>query len=144
MDESDVQTRRASDVNLEIIAHKVSRIATEFSEHKRESAAAIDRLEASMRYTHATLNEAIQRSVHAATKAEESAKTSVKEVLEMSFPEGDGPGHRRAHEQWLDERNARREMWAKVRSGLLEKALWSIAAGIVISVAYYLGIGRMK
>lgn len=123
IDTSEVQVRRASDASLEIIAHKVSRIAQEFTEHKHESAKAIDRLEQSMRYTHATLTESIQKAAQAAKSAEESVKTNVEEAMQSAFPYGDSDAHRKVHESYIKEAEDRAKFWRKMQEELMKYGL---------------------
>ena len=130
----DVPARRASDTNLEIIAHKMSRIAAEFTEHKQDSAAAIDRLEQSMRYTHATLTESIQRAQEAAKSAEKSVKASVEEAMVSAFPYGDSDAHRKVHESYIREAEERAEFWRKMKEELAKYGLFAFIgfAGIAL------------
>lgn len=69
----------------------------------------------------------------------EMIERAVKHAMADGFPDGDAIGHRQAHEQWLRERDERREMWAKVRSGLVEKAIWAVIIGIGILLVFYFG-----
>jgi hypothetical protein len=75
---------------------------------------------------------------------EETIERAVTKVMSDGFPDGDAVGHRKAHEQWLVERDARRAMWEKVRSGLLEKFLWSLVIGLGILVTFYFSGVRPK
>jgi phage-related minor tail protein len=123
IDTTDVPVRRASDASLEIIAHKISRIATDFAEHKHESTKAIERLEQSMRYTHATLTESIQKASAAAEAAKESVKTNVEEAMHSAFPFGDSDAHRKVHENYIREAEERVKFWKKLRDELAKYGL---------------------
>lgn len=54
------------------------------------------------------------------------------DTIKSAVPEGDLEGHRKAHEQWLEERDERRAMWAGVRRGIVE---WAAKSIIVAAVA---------
>lgn len=124
IDESEFQSRRATDTNLEIIAHKMSRIAQEFTEHKQDSAESIKRLEASMRYTHATLTESIQKASAAAVNAEAAVKVAVTEAMESAFPYGDSDAHRKVHESYIKEAEDRAKFWRKMQEELMKYGLF--------------------
>lgn len=121
---TDLPVRRASDASLEIIAHKISRIATDLTEHKHESAKAIERLEQSMRYTHATLTESIQKASEAAKSAEKSVKSSVEEAMVSAFPYGDSDAHRLVHESYIKEAEDRAKFWQKMKEDLMKYGLF--------------------
>lgn len=123
IDPSNIPTRRATDTNLEIIAHKLSRIAAELSEYKADNTEAIKRLEQSMRYTHATLTESIQRAAEAAESAKISVKDTISEVMEAAYPDGDADGHRHAHEAWIKKTEENAAFWKKMREELTKYGL---------------------
>lgn len=62
----------------------------------------------------------------------------LKSMMVSAVPDGDFDGHRKAHEAWLAEVKERREMWAKVRSSLLEKSLWTLAVGLAGLLLYWI------
>ena len=54
------------------------------------------------------------------------------DTVKSAVPDGDLDGHRKAHEQWLEERDARKKMWNDVRKDMLT---WSIRGVIVAAIA---------
>lgn len=118
-----IPNRRATDTNLEIIAHKLSRIANELTQVKEENSEAIKRLEQSMRYTHATLTEATTRAAEAAEAAKESVKATIEEAMSKAYPDGDPDGHRIAHEAWIKKVEESAAFWKKMREKLAEHGL---------------------
>jgi hypothetical protein len=125
--------RRATDTNLEIIAHKTTRMASEFTEFKGDMHKAIDRLEASMRYNHATLTEAIHRAAEVAANAEVAAKESVHHALDAAFPDGDPEGHRRHHEAVIKKAEESAEFWATMRKEIGKWGLISVIGFLAVS-----------
>ena len=123
IDPSLITTRRATDTNLEIIAHKLSRIAAEFMEYKQNNAEAIKRLEQSMRYTHATLTESIQRAADAAESEKTSVNETMSEIAARAYPDGDPDGHRHAHEAWIRKVEENAAFWRKMREELTKYGL---------------------
>lgn len=134
IDPSLIPTRRATDTNLEIIAHKLSRIATEFSEYKQDNAEAIKRLEASMRYTHATLTESITRAADAAESAKESVADAIAEGMAAAYPDGDPDGHRHAHEAWIQKAEESAAFWKKMREELTKYGLIAFIGFAVVAL----------
>lgn len=114
-----IPTRRMTDTNLEIIAHKLSRIATDLTQVKED----YKRLEQSMRYTHATLTEATTRAAEAAEAAKESVKATIEESMSKAYPDGDPDGHRIAHEAWIKRAEESAAFWRKMREKLAEHGL---------------------
>lgn len=118
-----IPTRRMSDTNLEIIAHKLSRIATDLTQVKEDNAAAIKQLEQSMRWTHATLAEATKRAAEVAETAKESVREVVAEAMSDAFPGGDSTGHREAHLAWIKKAEESAAFWRKMREELTRYGL---------------------
>lgn len=115
VDQRQAPDRRATNTNLEIIAHKTSRLAGEFTEFKGDMHKAIDRIEAAMRYNHATVTEAVQRASSTADLAREDVKAAVKEAMASAFPDGDPDGHRRHHELVIKRAEAQAAFWDKMK-----------------------------
>lgn len=126
--------RRMSDTNLEIIAHKISRLASEFSEYKADNAKAVERMEQSMRYTHATLTEATNRAAVAAETAKESVRTIVAEAMSDAFPDGDSAGHREAHEAWIKKVEESAAFWRQMRGDLIKYGLIAFLGFAVVAI----------
>lgn len=128
-------TRRAGDIdhktNLEIIAHKTARLASEFTEFKQEMREAIREIKASATYTHATLHEATTKAKETAELAKESIKDAVHEAMAEAFPDGDPRGHRAAHESYIKEAAEKAEFWATMRKELGKYGLISVAGWLV-------------
>ena len=116
--------RRATDTNLEIIAHKTARLAGEFSEFKQERRDDIKEIKASIKWTHATLHEATTRAKEAADNAEASVKKSVQEAMASAFPDGDPDGHKRHHEAVIKAAEERAELLAKLKLELIKWGLF--------------------
>jgi hypothetical protein len=55
---------------------------------------------------------------------------SLLDLVKSSVPDGDLEGHRRAHEQWLEEREQRKKMWVDVRKDMV---VWA-ARGLVVAI----------
>lgn len=130
LDQRQMPARRATDTNLEIIAHKTSRIAGEFTEFKTEMHKAIDRIERAMVYNHATLTESISRATakadDATTNADaahEAVKAAVKEAMASAFPAGDPDGHRRHHEAVIKQAEEQAALFKKMREALMQYGL---------------------
>ena len=123
-----IPTRRLTDSNLEVIAHKISRIASEFSEYKADNAEAMKRMEQSMHYTHATLTESIERAADAAASAKESVKEAVTEGMAAAYPDGDPDGHRRYHEASIQKAEASAAFWLKMKEDITKYGLISFIA----------------
>lgn len=137
-------SRRMSDASLEIIAHKISRLAGEFSEYKAENARAVERMEQSMRYTHATLTEATERAAKAAETAKESVREIVSDALSDAFPDGDPDGHRIAHEAWIKKVEESAAFWKKMREELIKYGLFAFLGFCVVAVWQSLVLGPPK
>ena len=144
LDKRQIPTRRAGDIerqtNLEVIAHKTSRIAGELTEFKSEMRDAIKRIEASITYTHSTLHEATERAKEAAEKAESSVKHAVQEAMTNAFPDGDPDGHRRHHELVIKKAEESAEFWASMRKELGKVGL----IGFLAWAGYWLWLAAIK
>lgn len=138
VEQREVPTRRAGDLthhtNLEIIAHKTARLASEFTEFKQEMRDAIREIKASATYTHATLHEATNKAKETAEVAKESIKDAVHEAMAEAFPDGDPRGHRAAHESYIKEAAEKAEFWATMRK---ELGKWGLI-GFISWAAYIL------
>ena len=66
---------------------------------------------------------------------------ALSDLVKSGFPEGDPTGHRRAHEQWLEERKERKTFWNGVWRKIAENAAWAAVAGMATAVWYYLTHG---
>lgn len=128
-----IPTRRMTDTNLEIIAHKLSRIAADLTQVKEDNAKAIEHLEQSMRYTHATLSEATERAAKAAEIAKESVKEVVEEAMANAFPDGDVNGHRAAHEAWIKKVDESAAFWREMREELTKYGLIAFLGFVVVA-----------
>lgn len=144
-DQRQTPSRRASDVvsrdSLDIIAHKTTRLATEFTEFKADIHKAIDRIEGSMRYNHATLTEMIQRTEKKVVEHEQREETSLKECMLSIVPGGDVDGHRRHHEALIKRAEESAEFWSTMRKeigkyGLIGFIGW---AGFYLWQAFLMG-----
>lgn len=58
--------------------------------------------------------------------------------LQRAFPGGDPEGHRRAHEQMIEQAAARTRFWMDMRGKLLEKGIWAVVVFVAGSVWFYL------
>lgn len=141
-------TRRATDTNLEIIAHKTSRLAGEFTEFKAEMHKAIDRIERAMTYNHATLTESMTRAstkadnaIDNADEAREAVKSAVKEAMYSAFPDGDPDGHRRHHEAVIKQAEEQAAFFKKMREALIQYGLFGFVgwAAYALWQAFLLG-----
>lgn len=132
-DNTPIPTRRMTDTSLEIIAHKLSRIAADLTQVKEDNAKAIDRLEQSMRYTHATLTEATDKAAKAAETAKEDVKGILGEVMANAFPDGDVSGHRAAHESWIRKVDESAAFWRKMREELTKYGLIAFLGFVAVS-----------
>ena len=126
LDKRDSPGRRATDSSLEVIAHKVSRIAGEFTEFKGEVKAAIEEMRKEIRYNHAMHAEAIARANETAEAAHEAVKRAVKEAMSDAFPGGDPDGHRRHHEAVIRHAEQRAEFWQAMRKEIGKWGLISV------------------
>lgn len=115
-------TERRADPHSQAVTALINTLIEQVKELRTE----VHDIKRNVTYTHAVSTEAIEKAVQKA--------------MASGFPDGDAVGHRTAHEQWLQERDERREMWAKVRSGLLEKAIWAALFGIGVMAMYYFGV----
>lgn len=139
-----IPQRRASDphhTNLEVIAHKTSRIAAEIAELKADMNKAIDRIEGSMRYNHATLTESIQRTEKKVIEHEERETAELRSALEAVVPDGDIEGHRRHHEALIKKAEESAEFWATMRKEIVKYGLIGFIgwAGFYLWQAFLLG-----
>lgn len=125
--------RRATDTNLEVIAHKVSRIAAEFTEFKGEVKTAIEEMRREIRYNHAMHEEAIARAHESADKAREEVKSAVREAMAEAFPGGDPDGHRRHHEAVIKAAEQRAEFWQTMRKEIGKWGLISLAGFLAMA-----------
>jgi hypothetical protein len=111
---------------MEVIAHKISRIASEFTEFKTEIRAALEEMRKEARFNHAMHTEAIQRAEELADNANRSVRTAVKEAMSSAFPEGDPEGHRRYHEASIRHAEQRAEFWQAMRKEIGKWGLISV------------------
>jgi len=124
LDQRQTPNRRATDTNIEIIAHKTTRMATEFTEFKNEVHKSLDRLERSITYNHATQTESIERATKAAEQAKDSVKEAVTEAMSAAYPDGDPDGHRRYHEASIRKAEESAQFWAKMKLELTKYGLF--------------------
>lgn len=132
-DQRSTPARRATDTNLEIIAHKTTRLAGEFTEFKTDIHKAIDRIERAMTYNHATLTEAMTRNAKKMEELEQRVDATISEAIASAVPEGDVDGHRRHHEALIKKAEESAEFWSKMRielskAGLLGFCAWALYA----------------
>lgn len=144
VEQRQIPARRATDTNLEIIAHKTTRLASEFTEFKQDMHKAIDRIEAAMRYNHATLTESIQRTTKKFEELDERVATTITEAVAESVPDGDVEGHRRHHMALIKKAEENAEFWSKMRielgkAGLLGFLSW---AAYALWQAFVMGIKK--
>lgn len=83
------------------------------------------------------VDELKKSDTHDMHEMEKVIESAIEKAMNKGFPNGDAIGHRTAHEEWLEERDERRKMWAKVRSGLVEKAIWAAIIGVGIMASFY-------
>ena len=73
-----------------------------------------------------------QKSMHSenSSRGKHIAQTAdeMKEILNSAFPGGDAEGHRRYHEELIEEKAARKQLWRDLRTELASKGLWSFLA----------------
>lgn len=65
----------------------------------------------------------------------------IHEMFKAAFPDGDPVGHRRSHEDWIEEQKTNREFWAKTKQHVVQ---WGIVValgwvGIVLWTAFLQG-----
>ena len=145
VEQRQVPSRRAGDMdhktNLEIIAHKTSRIAGELTEFKADMHKAIDRIEAAMRYNHATVTEAIQRTSKKMEELDKRVDQTINDAIAQAVPDGDIDGHRRHHEALIKKAEESAEFWANMRKKLAEWGLIGFIGWALIALwqAFLLG-----
>lgn len=58
-------------------------------------------------------------------------------TVKSSVPGGDLEAHRKAHEAWLEERKAGKQMWEGIRRSLIEWSLKSIVIAIIGAIWFW-------
>jgi hypothetical protein len=59
-------------------------------------------------------------------------------TIKSSVPDGDLEGHRKAHEEWLEERKQRKKMWYDVRKDMVTWALRGIIVAILVAAWFWI------
>lgn len=59
---------------------------------------------------------------------------AVAATQKLAFPDGDADGHRRYHEELIEEAAARKQFYRKLLISLAEKGLWSLMILLAVSV----------
>jgi len=71
---------------------------------------------------------------------EERVENAVEKVFDRSFPDGDPEGHRKVHENWIKEAEAKAKFWESMKT---ELGKWGLI-GFVGWVLYYVWLGFLQ
>ena len=64
--------------------------------------------------------------------------SELKEEILRAFPGNDPEGHRRYHEQLIEQSAARTKFWRELTSRLLQQGIWAVATGVFLAAGWAL------